>query len=509
MVITAAQQAAFFSETAQMAIPLATIPSLQQEGITTVGDLLEFDEDTISSIASNFRRSTPMIVFGAKSQKRLTVACYAVKFYDSVNRPITAGMMQWDPVLKNFSLQYEAMKAQKDETEPDTPRISKALPVMKWAEAFRDVLHRCVGVRDIPLAYVIRELEVPPVALPPLATGMPHSTEAGSVQYELISRASHAHPNYRSDNDKVYGKMEEATRSTSYAASIKPFQRLRNGRAAYMAIINQYAGADKWTLEITKFDSLLHNDKWKGTGSYTLERFCASHRNAMEQLRLASNHVPYQLPEEHTRVGYLLDAIETTDSRLQAALSNVRADMGQGGKRSDFEATVAFITPEDPVARRFNNRKRGAASISDVDAAQVNISALKPGKGKTGVHLRYHVKDEYDKLTRAQKKELYEWRTTPEGKAAMDAGKAKAAKSDSKKQKSVSTVSALVSKAVDEKLKSLVSDNKANDKKRAETKAAVVGALEEILQQGNDSSLAQPQLAKGKEYLRSILKKKS
>ena len=87
----------------------------------------------------------------------------------------------------------------------------------------------------------------------------------------------------------------------------------------------------------------------------------------MEQLCLASNHVPYQLPEEHTRVGYILDAIETTDLRLQAALSSVRADTGEGGKQSNFEATVAFITPEDPVARRLNNRKRGAASISDVD----------------------------------------------------------------------------------------------------------------------------------------------
>ena len=60
--------------------------------------------------------------------------------------------MQWDPVLKNFEQQFLAIKAMKDQTDPDTPKITKALPVMKWAEAFRDVLHRCVGVRNIPLA---------------------------------------------------------------------------------------------------------------------------------------------------------------------------------------------------------------------------------------------------------------------------------------------------------------------------------------------------------------------
>ena len=94
--------------------------------------------------------------------------------------------MQWDPVLKNFALQFDALKALKDETKPDTPRISKALPVMKWAEAFRDIMHRCVGVRDIPLAYVIREIEIPPNAPTAIANGMPHAADAGSLQAELI-----------------------------------------------------------------------------------------------------------------------------------------------------------------------------------------------------------------------------------------------------------------------------------------------------------------------------------
>ena len=34
----------------------------------------------------------------------------------------------------------------------------------------------------------------------------------------------------------------------------------------------------------------------------------------------------------------------------------------------------------------------------------------KPGIGKTGVHLRYHEKHEYQKLTKAQRLELKQWR---------------------------------------------------------------------------------------------------
>ena len=56
-----------------------------------------------------------------------------------------------------------------------------------------------------------------------------HSTEHGSVEGKLIARASHDHPKHEDDNAQVCHFLEEATRSTSYAATIKPFQRRKNG----------------------------------------------------------------------------------------------------------------------------------------------------------------------------------------------------------------------------------------------------------------------------------------
>ena len=48
------------------------------------------------------------------------------------------------------------------------------------------------------------------------------------------------------DNAKVYGLIEEAVRGTTYAASIKPYQKRRDGRAAFFALLKQLAGNDKW-----------------------------------------------------------------------------------------------------------------------------------------------------------------------------------------------------------------------------------------------------------------------
>ena len=76
---------------------------------------------------------------------------------------------------------------------PEVPKISKSLPIMKWMEAFLDHLHRVIGVRMIPLAYVIRMNEDVPAVAPPLQAGQPHSEAHGSIEGEMIVRASHTH----------------------------------------------------------------------------------------------------------------------------------------------------------------------------------------------------------------------------------------------------------------------------------------------------------------------------
>ena len=63
-------------------------------------------------------------------------------------------------------------------------------------------------------------------------------------------------------------------------------------------------------------------------------------------MQACAEHVSFQLPNEYSRVGYLLDAIENNDPPLQAALANVEEDVGNGtaenqGKRNNFELAVA------------------------------------------------------------------------------------------------------------------------------------------------------------------------
>jgi hypothetical protein len=53
-------------------------------------------------------------------------------------------------------------------SKPETPKIYNGLPVVKWtAEAFNDFLHRVIGSRYIPLAYVVPPDSIFPNQAPP------------------------------------------------------------------------------------------------------------------------------------------------------------------------------------------------------------------------------------------------------------------------------------------------------------------------------------------------------
>ena len=283
-------------------------------------------------------------------------------------------------------------------------------------EASQDFLNRKIGNRNIPLVYIIHDEPNPPAAAPPLAPGQPHSTKHGSVEAELIAWASHTHALFHNDNSDLYFLLEEATQGTQYAASIKPFQQHRDGNGAWKGLTSQYTGKDKWEAEIKKQEQLLHTRVWKGQSNFSLEHFISQHHNAYVSMSAFTEHVQYQLPNEYSRVGFLLDAIQCTDAELQATMASVKTDNGPNGLQNNFESAISHLLPYDPVAKkRATGIKQGSALISlaevhDGPTTTIAANDSKPSIGKTWVHLRYHKHHEYKKLMQEQHRELSEWR---------------------------------------------------------------------------------------------------
>ena len=428
-----------------------------------------------------------------------------MKYYVQIGRDITVQAIRWDRVGRSFVEQWKAIKDTKKETQPDVPAITKTLPIIKWIEAFMDHCYRCLGVRNIPLAYVIRESAAVPAVCPARETDQPYSTEHGSILGDLINRASHTHGLFPKDNAEVYFKLEEATRSTPYADSIKSFQRGKNGRGAFLAMVAQYAGKDKWEAEIKKATAVLHTRKWKASQNFTLEKFVGLHRNAFVTLTVCAEHVEYQLPNAYSRVGFVLDAIESDDAGLQAAMANIMDDTGINGKRGDFEAAVAYLLPKDPVVKKRNlshenGGKRASADISDVSSGKAEVADFgsKPGIGKTGVHLRYHQTADYKLLSKPQQDELREWRLRKKG-----GGDPKAKASGSKKFRTDKAIAAAINKGIEEKLA-------AKEKEAvsaSEQKAAILAIIHEAVSGDKKASSDATAGAATANILKGILKK--
>lgn len=228
MVFTAAQTTYFFEDADSMALPHDSYVAAQNEGITAVDDLKEFDAESLKMVAESLRNpggripnpdpqaaagSTiprPPYAFGAKSRLRLTAASEILRCHITAGRDPTPGNVRCDPVIRNFSEQWKALEDRKDD-EIDVPKITKNLIVVRWAEAFEDHLNQKLGVCLMPLKHATREDAAPLAAAPTLATDMPHSNEHGSVERELVMRATHDHPLFRTDNAKVHHALEEVT----------------------------------------------------------------------------------------------------------------------------------------------------------------------------------------------------------------------------------------------------------------------------------------------------------
>ena len=193
-------------------------------------------------------------------------------------------------------------------------------------------------------------------------------------------------------------------------------------------------------------------------------------------MQQCAEHIAYQLPNELTRVGYLLEGIQCSDPGLQAAMASMQMDNGVNGMRSDFEKAAAHLLPYDPTARkRTAGAKRPTANISDTQG--VNASAIevfeattKDGKvsiGKTGVHLRCHTNSEYRELSTAQKRELSKWRD-------KDSEKKKKPRNEKQKTKS-REISAAVTKVLRDMIKSKQESDPTNAIVSGLLKAAMLG----------------------------------
>ena len=147
--------------------------AVRDEGMETIDDLAEFDEEDVKNLCASVRKPGGMIEdpnnatkqianpghsIPAIAEKRLKLACYGARIYRLLGRAITADGLNRDR-LKLFE-QHQATV--KDHQEPENlPPVSKTFGIMKALDVLPNYLSERIGNKKISLVYVIRDNEAP------------------------------------------------------------------------------------------------------------------------------------------------------------------------------------------------------------------------------------------------------------------------------------------------------------------------------------------------------------
>ena len=404
---------AFFEQAGQMALARRVRNRLAQEGLAEIDDFSDFKEEQLMQAFRNMRTSisgapeqprngrncgvsaieaTNSNLVYAKCTLRLKVASFAYHYYDSIGREHTPANMHYTRVLKDFYTDYKALLDLKDEDKPDVHILQKHSIPLKWTESFKDCLYRTFGICKCPLSCLIHNEVIPKNEVDDPLLPDKSYRKSGSLIDELIQRIDHDSLLYRSDNVTLYTMLEEATRNSIYSTTIKPYSRKKDGRSTWNTMISLHASTDKWEKLQKECIRFLMNSIWNGR-TYRLEKFMNFHRTLFIQLEEAATRTNSQLPNDHTRVSYLIDNIVNNDPDLRAAIASIR--VYTDNIRSNFEAAVTFMLPVDPYIKH-KEKLNKAPQIHDVTLKGKTHS-------QTGVDFRWHTSDEYKLLTKEKR----------------------------------------------------------------------------------------------------------
>ena len=155
-----------------MVLGVPTRIFLQEEGITTVGDLVDFTENKIwRQVIGNFKRPTHVAPAGggalilqepflivAKLLMCLKVSPVTISYYESISCPLTTGNIEWDPRINNLSVQRKAIQYPNNNDYATLPKISKTVSIVKWFEAYESHVSQVIGQENSPLTWIIHNI---------------------------------------------------------------------------------------------------------------------------------------------------------------------------------------------------------------------------------------------------------------------------------------------------------------------------------------------------------------
>jgi hypothetical protein len=310
------------------------------------------------------------------------------------------------------------MKSYKEPTEmPDRKDFTD-----NWVRTFEiidEYLMRLIGDKCmVPLFYVVRkDAEVVPEANDPptnyvsrwseMCARMPHYTTTAGVRTPM--------PTYEEDNRKVWDKLATIFDTSDDYTYMKPFQRERDGRAAYKALYDHFLGPNNTDNMAVKADAEMAKLKYTGEKRrHNFETYVNAHKrlhNVYEDLK-RHGHEGISMG---TKVRRFIEGFETP--MMNNCYHQI---LSTPALRRSFDDAVSYCTDYIKQAKHSQRSgdpgvQIGASGTATPTAGHAASSRNRAGKRKNNINwdtsnvnveLRHYTSEEYKKLTDPQKLKL-------------------------------------------------------------------------------------------------------
>ena len=201
--------------------------AVQNEGLETIEDFLEFDEECIKVLCNSVRKpgglmedvanagnmmNNPGFSISAISERRMKQASYIARIFNMINRVIDYDSMS-RVRLRLFDKYKRLIDSHEDPEKLSA--ISRTFGIVKAMDIIPCHLRERLGIRKVPLSYVIRE-NATAANVEPLAPGQATAAIYSSIADELIACTPHTGDGYDEDNAKVYQILQDLVTGTSF-----------------------------------------------------------------------------------------------------------------------------------------------------------------------------------------------------------------------------------------------------------------------------------------------------
>jgi len=393
-----AQAVAFQAALQRLGFPQAAVDGLAANGITSTDDLIGLTEKDTAQVLKIIRTGNPPVTVPYIAQKRFNIFCFWVNRRQRLNEPIGAAL--FDQAALDTYGRLMTFETQEDDATTTVKAPAEFKTGSKWKpfkEGVIAYLNSVKGNHNIPLAYVIRENEVPdPNAI------------YQSEHHRLISVAPLAGMEYGDDNGKVFDCLKSWTLNGPAWTWMRAHNSTRNGRAGWLALVAHYEGdAQRDRVKDNAYAAIAaakyHGERKK----FSFETYVTIHQEAYADL------IQYgEVISEEKRVRDLLQGIKDNSASANAAKGTVLATPTL---RNNFNNAVAHLATTLQLSMSLNDSRNislantGGRGRGGRDSNRGGRGGRGRGRGRN-TYLGSYSPEQWRKLSREEKQKVFEGR---------------------------------------------------------------------------------------------------